>query len=57
MTPPTMTVLAWEMTNLSFLLVQGRQQEKQLVEVKEAPPKLMRKLHGSLRVVIWQPQE
>jgi hypothetical protein len=54
MTPPLMTVLAWEMTNLSFLLIQGGQQDKQLIEVEEAPPKLMMKLHGSLRAVLWQ---
>jgi hypothetical protein len=52
MTPPPMTVRAEEMISLLYLLDQGGKQGNQPVEVKQAPPKLMRKPHESLRVLL-----
>jgi hypothetical protein len=45
------------MISLLYLLDQGGKQENQLIEVKQAPPKLMRKQHGSMRVMLWQLHE
>jgi hypothetical protein len=57
MTPPLTTVRAEEMISLLYLLVQGGKQENLPIEVKQAPPKPMRKSHGLLRVVLWQAHE
>jgi hypothetical protein len=45
------------MISLFYLLVEGGKQGNQPVEVKHAPPKPMRKPHGSLRVMLRQLQE
>jgi hypothetical protein len=51
MTPPPMTVQVEEMISLSLCLVQEGKQENQLVEMKQVPLKLMRKLPTWLKVV------
>jgi hypothetical protein len=57
-TPPLMMIVrAEEMISLLYLLVQGVKQGNQPVELKQAPPKPIRKPHGSLRVMLWQPHE
>jgi hypothetical protein len=51
MTPPPTAVQAEEMTSLSFHLVQEGKQENQLVEMKQVPLKLMRKLPTGLKAM------
>jgi hypothetical protein len=51
MTPPLMIVQAKEMISLSLCLIQEAKQENQLIEVKQVPLKLMRKLSIGLKAV------
>jgi hypothetical protein len=51
MAPPPTTVQVEEMISLSLRLVQEGKQENQLVEMKQVPLKLMRKLPTGLKVV------
>jgi hypothetical protein len=57
MTPLMMAVRAEEMISLLYLLDQGGKQENQLIEVKQDPPKLMRKLQAWLHDVLQERQE
>jgi hypothetical protein len=52
MTSPPMIVRAGEMISLLLFLVQGGKQENQVIEVKQAPLKPLRKLQTWLKVVV-----
>jgi hypothetical protein len=54
---PPLAIAQVEMMTLLLPLVQERKQENQLNEVKQVPPKLMKKLQIGLKVVLSVKQE